>query len=61
VSLHGTVNESIGAFEELPAMTISLLGFSERKQIVRKFHPAEVERESELTIFQEISLKSPPE
>src|SRR5512132_764616 len=31
------------------------------EQIVRKFHPADVERETELTIFQEISLKSLPE
>jgi hypothetical protein len=31
------------------------------KQIVRKFHPADVEGETELTIFQEVSLKSLPE
>ena len=31
------------------------------EQIIRKFHPADVERKTELTIFQEISLKSLPE
>jgi hypothetical protein len=31
------------------------------EQIVRKFHPADVERKAELTMFQEISLKSLPE
>jgi hypothetical protein len=30
-------------------------------QIVREFHPADVERKTKLTIFQEISLKSLPE
>ena len=30
------------------------------EQIVRKFHPADVERETELTMLQEISLKSLP-
>ncbi len=31
------------------------------EQIIRKFHPANVERETESTIFQEVSLKSLPE
>ncbi len=31
------------------------------EQVVRKFHSADVEREAEFTIFQEISLKSLPE
>jgi hypothetical protein len=30
-------------------------------QILWKFHPTDVEREAQLTIFQEISLKSLPE
>jgi hypothetical protein len=31
------------------------------EQIVRKFHPADVERKTEFTIFQEISLKPLPQ
>jgi hypothetical protein len=30
------------------------------EQIVRKFHPADVQRETELTMFQEVSLRSLP-
>ena len=32
-----------------------------KAEIVRKFHPADVEREPELAIFEEISLKSLPQ